>query len=186
MGQQPLEVEFKLRRWIDMGELGWYSGDTHVHRTLEELPNCMFRQKTQEQQSYLVSGSALSAQPLAGIEIVVNGEIAQRLEPANRPRDRGGYESPIEANLEIGQSSWIAVRCFEEHANKRLRFAHSSPVHVDVAGSPLRPHGRQVDFLIQRIEDQLARSTGVLPEAALAEYQKALNIYQKIRQTARD
>lgn len=35
----PVRVRLKLRRWIDMAERGWYSGDTHVHRTLEELPN---------------------------------------------------------------------------------------------------------------------------------------------------
>ncbi len=33
------EVTLQLRRWVDMAAAGWYSGDTHVHRTLEELPN---------------------------------------------------------------------------------------------------------------------------------------------------
>lgn len=32
---------FVLRRWINMAERGWYSGDTHVHRSPEELPNIM-------------------------------------------------------------------------------------------------------------------------------------------------
>ena len=39
--RQPVREQFKLQRWIDMAERGWYSGDTHVHRTLEELPNVM-------------------------------------------------------------------------------------------------------------------------------------------------
>src|SRR5262249_62241602 len=34
-------VTFAMRRWIDAGERGWYSGETHVHRSLEELPNVM-------------------------------------------------------------------------------------------------------------------------------------------------
>src|SRR5437660_4001702 len=25
------KVEFRLRRWVNMAEFGWYSGDTHVH-----------------------------------------------------------------------------------------------------------------------------------------------------------
>ncbi len=33
------EITFDLERWADMAELGWYSGDTHVHRSLEDLPN---------------------------------------------------------------------------------------------------------------------------------------------------
>src|SRR5262249_50932359 len=41
VGKDPLELNFKLRRWIDLAALGWYSGDTHVHRTLDELPNVM-------------------------------------------------------------------------------------------------------------------------------------------------
>ncbi|MCH8924459.1 MAG: hypothetical protein IIA67_15080, partial [Planctomycetes bacterium] len=38
---RPVDVPIRLRRWIDMAALGWYSGDTHVHRTLEELPLVM-------------------------------------------------------------------------------------------------------------------------------------------------
>lgn len=32
-------IRLGLRRWIRMADLGWYSGDTHVHRTVAELPN---------------------------------------------------------------------------------------------------------------------------------------------------
>jgi len=38
VGEEPVGLKFKLRRWIDMSALGWYSGDTHVHRAAEELP----------------------------------------------------------------------------------------------------------------------------------------------------
>jgi len=39
VGKEAETITIKLKRWIDMARLGWYSGDTHVHRTLEELPN---------------------------------------------------------------------------------------------------------------------------------------------------
>jgi hypothetical protein len=32
---------FRLRRWVDMNERGWYSGDTHNHRDPAELPNVL-------------------------------------------------------------------------------------------------------------------------------------------------
>ncbi|MGK0187122.1 MAG: hypothetical protein ACI9R3_002908 [Verrucomicrobiales bacterium] len=32
------ELNVKLKRWINMAERGWFSGDTHVHRTVAELP----------------------------------------------------------------------------------------------------------------------------------------------------
>ena len=41
VGDEPVELTVRLRRWIDMAERGWYSGDTHTHRTLDELPNVM-------------------------------------------------------------------------------------------------------------------------------------------------
>jgi hypothetical protein len=39
VGEKGAEVELRLRRWIDMAARGWFSGDTHVHRALDELPN---------------------------------------------------------------------------------------------------------------------------------------------------
>jgi hypothetical protein len=37
----PVDLRIPLKRWINMAEGGWYSGDTHVHRTIEELPNLL-------------------------------------------------------------------------------------------------------------------------------------------------
>lgn len=39
--RQPIELAFKLKRWINMAERNWFSGDTHVHRAMHELPNVM-------------------------------------------------------------------------------------------------------------------------------------------------
>lgn len=34
----PVHSTVNLKRWISMADRGWYSGDTHVHRKLDELP----------------------------------------------------------------------------------------------------------------------------------------------------
>jgi hypothetical protein len=39
VADKPVNVTIKLKRWINMAERGWYSGDTHVHRVISELPN---------------------------------------------------------------------------------------------------------------------------------------------------
>ncbi|MCR9294033.1 MAG: CehA/McbA family metallohydrolase [bacterium] len=39
-GQQS-PVELRMQRIVDMSKRGWYSGDTHVHRELDELPNLL-------------------------------------------------------------------------------------------------------------------------------------------------
>lgn len=34
-------VSLQLKRFINMNQRGWYSGDTHVHRKMDELPNAV-------------------------------------------------------------------------------------------------------------------------------------------------
>ena len=41
----PAGVRCTLRPWIRMNDLGWWSGDMHVHRPLEDVPTLM---KTEE------------------------------------------------------------------------------------------------------------------------------------------
>ncbi len=38
---EPIYRRYDLHRWIDMASLGWYSGDTHVHRPLREMRHLM-------------------------------------------------------------------------------------------------------------------------------------------------
>src|SRR5262245_30604918 len=41
VGNEPLNLRLPLQRWVNMAQRGWFSGDTHVHRSLAELPNVM-------------------------------------------------------------------------------------------------------------------------------------------------
>jgi hypothetical protein len=134
---------------------------------------------------YRVAGNAIGPGPLERIEIVVNGEVARTLKPANRKNAEGAFESAFDENVAFPESGWLIVRCYEDRADKRVRFAHTSPFHVEVAGKPLRPRRAEIDFLIKRVSDELARSEKVLPPAALAEYREALGIYQEIAKRAR-
>lgn len=142
---------------------------------------------TDEPQLFQVHGIAHSALPLERIEIIVNGEVQHVLKPVNKKTERGGYESPFNAKAQVQGSSWIAVRCWEPRADGRLRYAHTAPWHIhDMRASPPRPRRVETDFLIKRVKDQIERSKDVLPAAALAEYQQALKVYEKIAQRARD
>ncbi len=132
-----------------------------------------------------LSGSVVSEMPLSRIEIVVNGDVQETLSLDNRRTKAGAFENTLKARLEFDASGWMAVRCFEGRAAGRVRFAHSGPFYVEVPGKPLRPRRQEVEFLIRRVQDQITRSGGVLPAAAMAEYQKALAIYQEIARTAR-
>src|SRR5688572_19308222 len=39
VGDQGAAITVRLRRWINMADRGWFSGDTHVHRMPDQLPN---------------------------------------------------------------------------------------------------------------------------------------------------
>ena len=124
-----------------------------------------------------IQGWAKSANPLTSLEIVVNGERAT-LEVENRRLDDGSYENRIDTTRRIQGSSWLAVRCFEEAAGGRPRFAHTGPVHYRVADRPLYPRREEVEYLVQRVRDQLQRNNDVLNEDALQEYRQALAAYE--------
>lgn len=134
--------------------------------------------------AYRVTGSAESLVPLDKIEVLVNGRVAATVTPANTKTPRGGYTSPIEVQAPLAGSGWIAVRVFESRADKRVRFAHSSPVHIDVPEKPLRPRRSESEYLVRRMEEELDRNRDVLKPEALEEYREALKIYQGLVERA--
>jgi peptidoglycan/xylan/chitin deacetylase (PgdA/CDA1 family) len=149
-----------------------------------EDPGHTFRKRTRAN-TFKLTGRVVSEQPASRIEVIANGRVVQTLATENQRTRSGAYENRLRAPLEIAESSWIAVRCFEERADDRVRFAHTAPWHVEVTGHPLRPRREEVEFLVHRVREQIARSEGVLPQAALAEYRQALAIYESLRETAR-
>jgi hypothetical protein len=111
---------------------------------------------------YWITGEAVSALPLDRFEVVVNGKVLRTIKSANKKRDPGGYSSELDERLTIESSSWLAVRCYESHPKGRVRFAHTAPFHIEIPGKPLRPRAAEIDFLIRRVEEQIARSKDIL------------------------
>lgn len=142
--------------------------------------------KTDANVKLRLSGVALSEQPLERLEIVINGDKVVPIPTQNKKARKGGYESPLdEVAVEITESSWFVVRCYESRPGGRVRFAHTAPWYVEIAGKPLRPRKAEVEFLCERVEQQLRRNTDVLPEAALAEYRETLLAYRNLLKDAR-
>jgi hypothetical protein len=136
-------------------------------------------------QEYHVTGAALSSQPLGRIEILVNGEVVKTIKPDRRKAKNDAWEHLLDEKVKIDGSAWLAVRCFEDRPDCRVRFAHTGPVHFEVPGRPLRPRKVEIDYLIERVESQLTRNTEVLSREALDEYRDALRVYRDIARSAR-
>ncbi|MCH5376534.1 MAG: CehA/McbA family metallohydrolase, partial [Planctomycetes bacterium] len=146
-------------------------------------PSGELKPSIQARCEYRITGRAVSPVPLKPIEIIVAGQISQRVPAANRPTPTGAYESPIDVGVTVERSTWIAVRVFEDRPDQRVRFAHSAPVHIQVADKPLRPRREEVDYLVRRMEDELDRNRGVLSDDALQEYREALSAYRQLPTT---
>jgi peptidoglycan/xylan/chitin deacetylase (PgdA/CDA1 family) len=137
-------------------------------------------------QLLLVQGDIVSAGPVDQIEIVVNGSVVRNVTVMPQQRTpSGAHESHFEEKVELNESGWIAVRCWEPRDDGRFRFAHTAPWFVEVAGSPLRPRREEAGFLAKQVEEEIARSSSVLSAQALDEYRRALNSYRNIAQTAK-
>lgn len=179
---------FSYETWVrglDQGRSFVTTGPMLLVQLNGQDPGHSFKPDAGGAGEYHLKGSAESSLPLERIEILVNGEVVRTLKPANRKTQREGYESPIDEKLKIDGSSWLAVRCFEDRPDRRVRFAHTAPFHIEVGGKPLRPRREEVAFLVKRVEDQITRSAEVLPKAALEEYREALRLYQALAKDAR-
>jgi hypothetical protein len=136
-------------------------------------------------EDYELRCSIRSEQPLESIELIVNGEIAQTFAPRNRP-DAGAFATEITAPFRPRGSSWIAWRCFEKLPAGRIRFAHTAPWHFTDPGQPLRPRRVEADWLVTRVKEEIARSRGVVTADLLADYERALKIYEALAANARN
>jgi len=128
--------------------------------------------------------TVMSEQPLETIELIING-VGQRFEPQNVKSEAGSFESRVSTPFKPDVSSWLVWRCFEKRPGGRFRFAHTAPWYFDVPGKPLLPRRVEADWLVAQVKEEIARSQGVAPETLISDYQRALQIYEKIAETAR-
>jgi hypothetical protein len=171
-----IDGEFSYQRWID----GLAAGRSFV------TTGPMLKVETKRDGNKVeVSGELEAGGSLGGIEIVVNGEVGATIESQPELTEAGSYRVRFEHELELSGSSWVAVRAFEARPDRRPRFAHSAPVHFEVEGEPLRPRKVEVEHLIKRVADEIARHEGVLNEGALEEYRAALAHYRSLLEGAR-
>jgi hypothetical protein len=136
-----------------------------------------------------VHGSVEGIHALNRIEIVKNGRVIDVIVPENAYESAWIHRSRFEVEVPIDGTSWLAVRCFEPHRSEppwKMGFAHSAPIHIKMPGRPLRPRKIETDYFVRRMEAEIKRNRGILSAEALAEYERARNIYARLAETAID
>jgi hypothetical protein len=191
-GVHPVPLGFS-RVYVHLPEgfsyAGWLKGLQEGRSFVTTGPMLLVDLKATE-----ATGLVLSEQPVTEVEVVINGEVRHRLKMQAQQSAQGAYEARFRHSLQLEGTTWVAVRCFEPRvgtppsasgAPTRCRFAHTAPAWFDVADKPLRPRKEEVDFLTQRVREQIERSANLLPAEAVAEYRQALAKFEEIAKTAR-
>lgn len=124
-------------------------------------------------------GWITSPDPLTAIEIIQDGRVVRRIDAQAEKTAKGAWHVKLEQSIPVSHTGWVAVRCFSKTPEGRPRFAHSAPYHVTIGETQLAPTAAQRTYLIERVETEIQRNTGVLSEAELAEFQQALDFYRR-------
>jgi hypothetical protein len=149
-----------------------------------ELPGTTWQKQSLEHR-VSVKGTITSVNKLKKLEFIRNGIVNACDAEAEQTRD-GAWRYTLDFHVVATDSGWIAVRCFEDLPNGKVSFAHTNPVFIDVADQPLIPRRRDAEFFVRRMDEEIARNSGVLSEEDLAEYRHAKKIYQAVLERAAD
>jgi hypothetical protein len=179
--------KFSYDKWIanlNAGRSFVTTGPLADVRFNGELPGTTWS-KDSEENPVAITGTIISPNRLRNIEVIRNGVVAEvlNIEPQQTPE--GAWMYSIDASETLHGSGWLALRCFEDLPDGKVSFAHTNPVFVDVPGSPLIPRRRDAEFFIKRMDEEIARNTGVLPDESLAEYRKAKAMYEAVLEKAK-
>ena len=128
---------------------------------------------------------AHSQRPLSHIEVIVNGDVVESIEPQMQALPAGGLEAQVLFDVAVEETSWIAVRAIELQPDGRRRFAHTAAWYVTLNGAPIAPKRPQVEYFVELMEQEIERNRGVLPPPALQEFVQARDIYRALLERAK-
>jgi hypothetical protein len=126
-----------------------------------------------------IRAEVLSSRPLARLEIISSGQVVRSIAS---PDSAGRWI--IEMDQAFVRNGWLAARAFEP-AGKTIRFAHTSPIYVDV-GIPGTPSD-DVKFFLRWIDREIAFYTSNRgfrardhQDEMLALFRQAREVYAKM------
>jgi len=197
--------EFTYEKWIEGLNAGrsFVSTGPMLTVTFDGEPTGSIHKSSGPREVHIEGELTTATSSHPEIELVINGEVQPytgntKISLMRIGKKFGGMRVQFDGTINIHHSCWIAIRYFERRnlestpiesphvpfdAPSRVRYAHTAPVYIEIDG-PIKPRKREVNYFIQRMEQEITRNTGVLAEDEVAEYRKALEIYQEIAKRA--
>ncbi|MCA9104258.1 MAG: CehA/McbA family metallohydrolase [Pirellulaceae bacterium] len=133
-----------------------------------------------------LAGWIESPHPIRLVELLVDGEVVDQWRPDSTKQELGTYRASLARDVTPERSGWIAVRCWEDRADARPRFAHTAPFWISIADRPQSARRVEVEYLLRRVTDELTRSRDRLEPAAIEEFERAATFYRQRLESARD
>ncbi|MCG3198655.1 MAG: hypothetical protein GHCLOJNM_03159 [bacterium] len=130
-------------------------------------------------QKVRVSCKVRSRIELEEVELLVNGRVAHRVS------GEGRSEITFELDLDLGESSWIALRAFER-AHPAVLFGHTNPIYVlkDGRNVAISEDARRLLERVDRLIDHTEKLEGFKQEShreeTLKAYRQAREVYSRI------
>lgn len=149
-----------------------------------ELPGTTWR-KQAGVNAVQITGIIEALHPIGQIDVIRNGQIVQQVKALQERTGLKTFRYRLDTSVDVDDSGWVAIRCFEDLPDQKVSFAHTNPVFIDVDDKPLIPRRRDAEFFVQRMEEEIVRNTGVLSDEAVAEFRTAKRIYAEILGRAR-
>ena len=132
------------------------------------------------------SGFMQSIVPVDHLEVVVNGEVVERIE-----MDSARRAATFSGKLKLDASSWVLLRAWNEDASAdvfdRFPYATTNPVFVEIGKQPLRSAADAEYFIswIDRVYAELASNTqyndDVEKQAVLSSIKAARSVFESRR-----
>ena len=117
-------------------------------------------------------------------EIVLNGKTIEPKTVRSGKDHNGVMVLTAETDIEIKESSWLCVRCLQKLENGNISFAHTAPFFFE-SQTPIRPRKQEVEYLLKRVTDEIARHRGTLTPNQLKEFEEAQKFYRNKLKIAR-
>lgn len=178
---------FQLDAWLEglqRGRSFVTTGPMLTARINDELPGAVFRFAKTEQTAISWSADVVSPDPISRVELIVNGEVKYAMVPKQTPTAQVAWQWSGKGTVGITESGWALIRTWSDQSDGRKRFAHTAPWYFEVDQQPVRPPRIQIDYLLAQLERSLDQQRGILPPAAIAEFEQARDAYRLIQARA--
>ena len=163
----------KGRSFVTTGPMLYATADGHD-------PGEVFRRVGTDAAPVTLKMEIESETPLLYGEVLINGRPDHLLKVKNERTELNTFRSQLSKQIVPKRSGWFAIRFWEGRPDGQVRFAHTAPWYVEVDAKPVAVPLQEKEYLVQRMQLEMARSNGIVSPEGFNEYREGLKYFQSL------